>query len=238
MMDTKDNTLAKASWIAGLKDSRPLCVVFLFVGISLGALCHESGFGALQAAAQNALIYAGPLQILIIDLAHKNDMMLNIVVATLVINFRFILMSMSLAPYFKHKSVRSILLALPMLASSSFTVTYIKCKTTHNMDLFTYYLGVAIPSYAVSILACVLGYYISDFYHSSTFTDIIIMIMPLYLLVLTAKRWPQRAPVFATIAGFLLMPFGEMLFHKMALLIVPFIIGGTVYVIAFFRRRR
>ena len=82
----------------GLKDSIPFCVLFVFYGVSFGMFCANNGLGAAHTLAIVTLIFSTPLQFIIAQDFTGGWLLAPVILA---MNARFLLMSATLAPYFR-----------------------------------------------------------------------------------------------------------------------------------------
>jgi predicted branched-subunit amino acid permease len=218
----------KESFIAGVIDSGPICVAFLFLGLSFGAISHSYAISFWQTLVMAAFIYAMPLQVVLVDMLKHGSTLLAVAVTAIVVNFRFSLMTASLLSHFKKTRAWKILLSLPLLSASSFTVTHVTLgnspKST-TLDSFWYYLGVAGTGFFVSLVFTVLGFCVSGIERSFFLLNVLTMILPIHFTALTAMRWPKFRFIFATLLGFLLMPLGKWISSDYALIWAPMAVG-------------
>lgn len=213
----------------GIIDSGPICVAYIFLGLSFGALSHLYGVSLIQTLSMCIFIYAIPLQIILIEMIkHGGANISEIILTSIIINFRFSLLSSTLISYFKKIKVWLVAITLPMLAASSFTVSHVKFesdKTLTPIERFCYYLGVSGTGFIISLAATVLGYNISGIQQSKIFESTLTMILPIHFMALTAMRWPNIRPILATFLGFLLMPIGITYVGNYALIAIPILVG-------------
>ncbi|QUM88134.1 AzlC family ABC transporter permease [Moritella sp. 36] len=187
----------------GMLSSLPTAVSFFFVFSSLGALYHEKGAELLDTALGTALIFAAPLQISGID-AFSNGQLIAALALTILINFRFLFMSMVAVQYFVGVSKAKVLTSMLMFSASTYAVTHSHFKASglsNGKDQFDYYLGVAIPSYLIAIVATIFGFLLSSRIDYASMDMFIKMILPLHFTILTAKNTGPGFTVLATIIG-------------------------------------
>jgi len=218
----------KDSFVLGLLDSGPICVAFLFLGLSFGAISNTAHVSLIKTIVISLFVYAMPLQVILVDMIEHGGTILAVLITTIVVNFRFSLMTAALLPYFKKAKTGFVLIATSMLSASSFTVTHVKLDSPlqiKNLDNFFYYLGVSGAGFFVSIIFTLLGFFISGIERSLFIINLLTMILPIHFTALTAMRWPKIKFIYATFLGFILMPFGKLLSNEYALILTPILVG-------------
>lgn len=196
--------------IEGIKDSTPIWLSFFFMFMSIGALSAQASINFIDAILMTVFIFAAPVQSILIYMVGKvhNISYLYVVLTSTVINFRFLLNSTAIAPYFSKNKTIHVILAMIMLSASSFTVAFVEFKNGKIRKYHLgYFLGVAIPSYIVAIVSTGLGYVLSYKFQNPKIHLIFTIVLPLHFAALTARRIPNYKAVAATLIGVLAMPF-------------------------------
>jgi 4-azaleucine resistance transporter AzlC len=80
-----------------LRDALPVVVGYLPAGMTFGLLAREAGMTGLDTLGFSGIVFAGASQYMAIDLVASGTGVLQIIFATLLLNFRHFLMSASLA---------------------------------------------------------------------------------------------------------------------------------------------
>lgn len=224
----------------GVKDSIPVCLSFFFIFASLGSICHTNNLTSLNSVFMTVGIFAAPVQgAILYSLQHKLDY-IYVAFLAFIINFRFLLNSAVLAPYFKNTKLFHLFIMTLMFSASTFTVSYIKYKsdesiTDHRLE---YFYGVAIPSYTVAILATLFGYMFIKTIDNQIITAIFTIVLPLHFSALTAKRYPNIAAIFATLSGFIGMPFVLSFKSSFADIVFAIIMGVIISFIDYKKKGR
>jgi len=81
----------RLSFNQGVIDSIPIWISFFFIFSSIGAIYSYHGYSLVFAVLNSALIFAAPLQIYFLENSFNSIFL--IIAASLLINFRFMLMS-------------------------------------------------------------------------------------------------------------------------------------------------
>jgi predicted branched-subunit amino acid permease len=214
----------KKSFLLGIYDSLPVCVAFSFMFFSLGTLAHLNSFSFMQSIMMTAGIYAAPLQAILLN--NQSDFIGLIGITTLLVNFRFIIMSASINSYFKDIPYWKLLLALSTLSASSFTVSYARVKNGLNdIDFFSYFLAVSVFTYLIAIIATLLGYLIVAKLSTPYLTTLFAFVLPIHFSGLSAKYMPNIKLVLAIVLGIVLMPVCLIFLEKISILVLPFLIA-------------
>jgi predicted branched-subunit amino acid permease len=139
-------------------------------------------------------------------------------------NARFLLMSATLAPYFKETRLIKIISSLILIIPSVFTGCLVRFKK-NKCGSFGYFLGLAIPIYLVSIICTTAGFFLSTQLNSPILYKMIDIILPLQFTALAASHWPKHQYVCSYWGGFILAPLIAHFSRDYNLLLTPFLIG-------------
>lgn len=91
----------KKAFKAALPSSLPICLGFLFVAMSYGFLMRTKGFPAIYPIAMSALIYAGSMEFVTIELLLSSFSPLHAFLLTLAVNARHIFYGISMLEKYK-----------------------------------------------------------------------------------------------------------------------------------------
>jgi 4-azaleucine resistance transporter AzlC len=91
------NREAREQILRGIRAGIPIAVGYVPMAMAFGVLARHTGLGLVQAGAMSFFVYAGASQFASLGLLAGGASALAIVLATLVLNFRHFLMSVSLA---------------------------------------------------------------------------------------------------------------------------------------------
>jgi len=142
-------TLARAAFLAGLRDMFPLLVGSWPFGLIFGALAVTSGFSPLGAAAMSAIVFAGSAQFIAVGLVATGTSAAVIILATFVVNLRHMLYAATLAPHLNKLPTRWLLPLGFWLTDESFVVAAKHFEETKdNANKRWYLLGSEIGMYA------------------------------------------------------------------------------------------
>jgi predicted branched-subunit amino acid permease len=225
---------AKSVFYTGLRDSITFGVAFIFLYLSIGLLGATQGLSLFETMSTTLFIFSTPLQFLLVQ--NHGDFWL-LVPSILAMNARFLLMSGTLSPAFKETKNTWIMLGTILICPSVFTacVGYFK---THQRHAFTYFLGVGLPIWGVSLLCTYLGHHFGASLSSPLLLAMMLMILPLQFTALAAKHWPHYMEVACYWLGFALCPVLAYVFGRYNLLLTPFAIGLALVLFEDWKNKR
>lgn len=205
----------------GLFDSVIYGFGFIFLYIAIGVLAHQHPMSFAQSTSMTIAIFSTPLQFLLVIPTHNPLLLIPIILA---MNARFLLMSAYLTPYFREVKLFKLILACIFMTPSVFTAASMEFKKKIKQPL-QYFVSVGAPIYIISILSCVVGFYLSSRLDTPFLVRIIDMILPIQFTALAAKNWPNIPAVSSYWAGFLVAPFSINILGEYSLFITPILIG-------------
>ncbi len=93
----------RARFARGLRLGLPILLGYAPVGLTFGVLARKSGFSALQAVACSATALAGAGQFIALSVLAAGGGVPAVLIATAVVNLRYVLFSAALAPSLPHE---------------------------------------------------------------------------------------------------------------------------------------
>lgn len=93
--------MKKKAFRAALPYTLPICVGFLFIGMSYGFLMRSKGFSVLYPVAMSALIYAGSMEFVAVELLLSAFAPLHAFLLTLMVNARHLFYGISMLEKYK-----------------------------------------------------------------------------------------------------------------------------------------
>jgi len=111
-----DRSRRTEQFVRGLKLGLPIFMGYLPVGMAFGIIAASIGFSILQAVVCSATALAGAGQFIALSLMRAGEGIAAILVATTVVNLRYVLFGATMSPYLKG-------LTLPQQALLAFTLT-------------------------------------------------------------------------------------------------------------------
>ena len=84
-----------------LRDTIPVLSGYMVLGMGFGILMHSNGYGVWWSLAMSALIYAGSMQYLAVNLLTTGASLISAAIATLMVNARHIFYGISMVDKYK-----------------------------------------------------------------------------------------------------------------------------------------
>lgn len=88
---------------AATKDTLPTVFGYIGIGLAFGIVGKAAGLSPLLVTLMSIITYAGSAQFVVVSLLAAHSPILSIIFSVFLVNSRMILMSTTLAPYFKHE---------------------------------------------------------------------------------------------------------------------------------------
>lgn len=138
------------------KDALPLSVSYMSIGLAYGMIAAAAGFSVWQVAATSLFLYAGAAQFLLVNLLSQQVAWVTIALLIFLVNFRFVLMSLSMAHYFQKQPWWSALLMGPLVTDESYGLFTMAHNRGEQLSI-GWMQGVNVWSYVAWFIASVVG---------------------------------------------------------------------------------
>src|SRR5699024_6421975 len=146
--------------------SLPIVLSYLPVAIAYGVLAKQAGLNLLELTSMSAFVYAGASQFMAINMMMVGSGVIEIVIATLVLNFRHFIMNLSLMSQLTTVSQRSKVPLSLGITDETFAVASLqmeKKKENHSITFFAILVLSAYLSWVIgSFVGGLLGQVIPD----------------------------------------------------------------------------
>lgn len=213
-MDTK-------SFIDGLYGSIPICIAFTLLFSSIGLMGNAHGLTLAETTILTATVFAGPSQVFVME--NQNLSLWILTLNIFILNFKFVLMSAMIIPFWQKKK-RWNIPALYFMCSSA----YLVCSTKKNTkDSWSYYIGVVIAAYIVAIVFTIIGHIAWDAaLDGRKFLNALAhIVLPTHFICLIVKRKAEPMIVTMSLLGIVATPILEAYIGKQFLLLAWFFIA-------------
>lgn len=224
----------KKSFIDGLYGSVPICIAFTLLFSSLGLLANAHGLTLLEATVLTATVFAGPSQVYVME---NQDLSLWVLALNIfVLNFKFVLMSAMVLPFWK-MGKRLKVPALYFMCSSA----YLVCTTSKNVkDSWSYYMGIVIAAYIVAVVFTAIGHITWDaaLDYRKFLNALAHIVLPVHFICLVVKRKAEPMILVMAFVGIIAAPILETYIGKQSLLLAWFFIAfACVHVEDFIQKK-
>ncbi|MDR5836657.1 AzlC family ABC transporter permease [Caballeronia sp. LZ034LL] len=217
--------LEDAFFREGVRDAIPVSVSYMFLFFSVGSLCAGAGYSALQAGLMSVFVFAAPLQIFIMQNGEAITFAM-LLLASVMINFRFVVMSSVLGSRLNGIPPAKALAATFLMSASTFVVSNSK-EDASPTELLRYHTGVGALSIGTALIATLSGTMFAGEL-DGPLTKVVGMILPIHFATLTGLQWPKLKPVFITITAAVLSPILGKFAGDAQVFILPFALAACV----------
>jgi len=191
---------ARAAFFAGAKAILPVLLALLPFGLAFGATATGSGFSSIEALGMSVFVAAGAAQLAAIQLISAGASVAVVILTVLVINLRFTLYSVSLAPHFQSlplwwKGLLSYHLTDQAYAA---TITRFDAGETQEPDKRWYYLGTGLAIWTTWQVATMVGVFLGAWVSEGWSLD---FVLPLIFIALALPAIRDRTTGIAAFAA-------------------------------------
>src|SRR5574342_796384 len=163
--------LFSTSFSQGVKAAVPIWIAFVPSSFALGMTANALGLRWEEIVLMSALVYSGPAQYAVVAPFAPGRPALQILIATVLMNLRFLPMSAAIAPYFRRVKRSRILWASHFVSASSFVVPYLRFQgqgsgaapgadAAQNSDEnLAFFLGIGTTAFCVWVVGTAAGYW-------------------------------------------------------------------------------
>lgn len=155
-----DSSLTKR---AAVIDTIPTVFGYLGIGIAFGVIGRASGFSTFEVFLMSVIIYAGSAQFTTVSMLAAGSPIASIILATFLVNSRVILMSTTIAPHFRKKSLGKSILIGTLLTDESFALGINKLNYTKGKMTFEWFNTANVVSYITWLVATLVGSLLGGF---------------------------------------------------------------------------
>jgi len=197
----------------GVKAAIPIWIAFVPSSLAWGIAAQDHGLSLDEVVLMSAWVYSGPAQFAVLGPLAEGRSALQVLVASFLMNLRFLPMSTALAPFFYGVKHRHLLLASHVISASSFIVPYMQFQkerapgsATAQPDGYgnlAFFLGVGVTSFTVWVTGTA-GGFIAAFAFPPGFEEALKFILPGYfagLLVVEMKGWAMALICLGSLAA-------------------------------------
>lgn len=211
-----------ADFRAGARAISPLLPPGAAVGLVTGLAANAVGLSLVQAAVMAVVVYSPSVMLASFGLLETGAPAIVLVAASLVVGVRFMLLSLSIAPYLDRLSTRSRWLLAYFLWTPVYALAIERFESVPDTDRRGYYLGVAVPLWTTfqgSILA--------GFAFATGVPDALQLgfVVPLAFIALVVRLVDDRASAVAAVVAGAIAVGGSLLPLDTGLIVAT--VGGT-----------
>ena len=147
--------LKKSTFSTALRDTIPVLTGYLFLGAGFGILMSENGFGIIWSVMMALFVFAGSGQYLAVGLLASHAGLVNVAIATLLVNARHIFYGISLVDTYKHAGLKKFYMIFGLTDDTYSLVT--QAKLDPKIDCSRYCFFVTLLNHCYWICGCAIG---------------------------------------------------------------------------------
>lgn len=182
----------------GCREALPVILGYLPVGFAYGLLARQAGLSPLLTGLMSLIVFAGSAQFICVAMLGAGTAFLPIIITTFLVNLRHLLMSASLAPYYRKFNGRWLPFLAFGLTDETFAVVSTVLHKEPKDEKFIFALNMS--SYAAWVAGSLLGGLLGGFLAGFTAMGLeyALYAMFIFLLVLQLNSWRMAAVSFFT----------------------------------------
>ncbi len=168
----------------GVKNSFPIILGYLPIGIAYGMLAVNRGINPFSAVLMSAFVFAGSSQLVALEMIAAEAAVSAVIIMTFLVNLRHVLLSASLSLHLKNLPSFWYPILGFFITDEAFAVAVAKFdKVENNKD---YYLGLGIFSYLGWVFSSAVGAFLSGYINieSAGALDFVLPAMFVVLLII------------------------------------------------------
>lgn len=225
-----DDSLTKR---AAVVDTLPTVFGYLGIATAFGVIARASGFSTITVILMSVIIYACSAQFTTVSMLAAGSPIASIVFATFMVNSRMILMSTTVAPYFKKDSLGKGMLIGTLLTDESFALAMNKLNYTNGKMNFSWFNTENIISYSTWVIATMIGALLGNFIEDPKklgldFANVAMFIGLLYLQVNSDKALNKALQVIVVLLTLVLTYISTIILPASLVIIAVTLIGCTL----------
>ena len=225
-----DDSLTKR---AAVVDTLPTVFGYLGIATAFGVIARASGFSTITVILMSVIIYAGSAQFTTVSMLAAGSPIASIVFATFMVNSRMILMSTTVAPYFKKDSLSKGMLIGTLLTDESFALAMNKLNYTNGKMNFSWFNTENIISYSTWVIATMIGALLGNFIEDPKklgldFANVAMFIGLLYLQIKSDKDLNKLLQVIVVLLTLVLTYISTIILPASLVIIAVTLIGCTL----------
>jgi 4-azaleucine resistance transporter AzlC len=211
----------------GILAGLPIMLGYLPIALTYGVLANQSGMSNIELTLMSVLVFAGAAQFLAVGMVAAGAGMIEIIIATFVLNFRHFVMSLSFVNQLKNIALRAKIPLTLGLTDETFTVSALYRKEAKEDHGGWFYAALILTAYTSWVGGSFIGGILGDVMPSrlSDSMGVALYAMFVGLLVPSVKKHYRIA--FIAIAAMLINFFCQSLgMNQGWAIVVGTVIGG------------
>ncbi|MCC5910715.1 MAG: AzlC family ABC transporter permease [Clostridiaceae bacterium] len=207
-----ESTNNKQIFLNGAKTAMPIVIGYLPIAISFGVISSQTGIPMLYAALMSSMVYAGASQFMALNMLAIDVLGIEIILATLILNFRHFIMSMSLTSKIQHLPLKWKIPLSFGITDETFALLSMEQNEENKQMKGFFVAGVMLASYSSWTLGTIIGGMLSMFIPPSVGASMSIGLYAMFIgLLMPAIKENFKVGAIAIISGVLCYLFNLFL---------------------------
>lgn len=222
----------RGDFIAGAKAVSPLVPPAATVGLVTGVAATSVGLSQIQTIGMAVVVYSPTVMLTAFALLESEAPLIVLIVASLVVGARFVMLSLSIAPYFRRLSTSWKWMLAYFLWTPVYALSIERYEAAPTTSRRGYYLGTALPLWIVFQAALIVGVV----FGASVPGDLQLgFIVPLAFIALLMRMVSDRPSSVAALVAGVIAVFASALPLNVG--IIAAAVGGTLAGVLYTGRR-
>jgi predicted branched-subunit amino acid permease len=198
--------------------------------IAIGALLKNIGFNIQESIFSTMIIYALPGSLVMAESILIGASLFTIFIAVWFVNARLYPMAVSLFPLMMDESQPKwkYYLSCHFIAVSAWLIMKSNYETIDKKDRVDYWIGIGTATWSVSIIATILGFYLSDYLNKDMLMGLAIL-NPIYFICMMVGAMKTVQVTLAVILGAILGPVFYFFSPEWSILLGGLVAGTVAY---------
>lgn len=216
----------------GTQAAVPIMLGYLGIGFATGIIGITAGLSILEIAIMSLLMYAGSSQMMLISLIAMGAPLPVMISTVFIMNIRYLLLSMNVAPHFRQYSYLQNIFIGALLTDETFSLVNLKYSKNETVSL-AWMNGLNIAAYIAWGLATTLGAILGKlipnpavFGLDFALTAMFIALLTLQIEALPKKMYRKISIVITAVAG--MMYIGLQIMDPNMAVLLSAMIGATI----------
>jgi predicted branched-subunit amino acid permease len=214
-------------------DSPAIALACCFVAI--GALFKNLGFNIQESIFSTMLTYALPGSLVMAESLLVGSSLLGIFIAVWFVNARLYPMAVSLFPLMMDEKQPKwkYVFSCHFIAVSAWLIMKSNYQTIEKENRVDFWIGIGTATWTVSVLATILGFYMSDYLNKDMLMGLAIL-NPVYFICMMVGAMKTLQIILSIVLGFILGPIFYFLSPQWSILLGGFVAGSVAFIVGEF----
>lgn len=221
---------------AATKDTLPTMFGYIGIGMAFGIVGKAAGLSPVLVTLMSIITYAGSAQFVAVSMLATNSPIFSIIFSVFLVNSRMILMSATLAPYFKRESMLKNVIVGSLLTDESFALGMNKLNYSNNHLNFPWFNTANLLAYSTWVLSSLIGAVLGNFISNPEKFGLDFALVAMFIGLLYLQLVSDRSINFnlqLIVVGFVLVAiyFGLMFIPSSLLILLVTLVACTFGVV-------